>query len=108
MEIKLDLVEPIEVCSKLGTLIRLARQREELTQGELSRKSGVPTTTISRMERDGQVGFEAITKVMFALDLLDVLDGFLNERLRIARFPKHLDEETKKVPLRVRHRKEVK
>lgn len=80
--------------------------REELTQPELSRKSGVPMTTISRFERTGKAGTEAVMRILFAMNMLDVLDAFLNERTRLAKFPKSLGED-KKLPLyRVRHRKE--
>ena len=106
MEIKLELIRPDDVCVNIGKLVRLARQREEFTQVELSKRSGVAATTISRMERDGQVGLEAVARVLFALDQLDALDVFLKERIRLAGIPKHLTEEpTFRKIIRVRHRK---
>ena len=103
------LVEPKDVLRTLGELMRLARQREDLTLDELSRKSGVPTSTISRLERTGLASTEALFRVMFALDQIDAVEAFFKERLRLARFPKTLSGEAE--PLRtverVRHRKGV-
>ena len=101
------LVEPKDVLRTLGELMRLARQREELTLGELARKSGVPASTISRLERMGLGSTDALFRVMFALDQIDAVEAFLKERLRLARFPKTLSgvAEPLRMVERVRHRK---
>ena len=77
-----------------------------LTQGELSKKSNVPATTISRLERTGLASSDALCRVLFALDQLDSFHDFMKERLRFVSFPKTLEDEVpdKKI-VRVRHKR---
>ena len=110
-ERKLSLVEPRGVLEKIANLARMVRMRENLTQPELAIKSGVPKTTISRFERTGLASTETALRFFFALDMLDAVDEFLDERLRLAKFPKSLidDADEGNVPrnlFRVRHRRE--
>ena len=109
-EVSFSIVEPKDVLRVLGGLMRLARQHEELTLGELARKSGVPASTISRLERTGLASTESLFRLMFALGQIDALGAFLNERMRLLRFPKTLfgDAEPLREVARVRHRKEAK
>ena len=86
----LKLIEPKDALASLSQLIRRVRQREGLTQGELARKSGVPATTISRLERSGLASTDSLFRLLFALDLLDSAQDFLVERLRLASLPKTL------------------
>ena len=99
------LVEPKDVLASLREWVRLERQRQKLTQGELAKKSNVPATTISRLERTGLASTDALMRILFALEQIDSLQIFLKERLRLASFPKSLNEDVpvKKV-LRVRHK----
>ena len=99
------LVEPKDVLISLREWVRLERQRLKLTQGELAKKSNVPATTISRLERTGLASTDALMRILFALEQIDSLQIFLKERLRLASFPKSLNEDVpvKKV-LRVRHK----
>jgi transcriptional regulator with XRE-family HTH domain len=99
------LVEPKDVLISLREWVRLERQRQKLTQGELAKKSNVPATTISRLERTGLASTDALMRILFALEQIDSLQIFLKERLRLASSPKSLNEDipVKKV-LRVRHK----
>jgi DNA-binding XRE family transcriptional regulator len=99
------LIEPKDVLASLREWVRLERQRQKLTQGELAKKSNVPATTISRLERTGLASTDALMRILFALEQIDSLQIFLKERLRLASFPKSLNEDipVKKV-LRVRHK----
>ena len=99
------LVEPKDVLISLREWVRLERQRLKLTQGELAKKSNVPATTISRLERTGLASTDALMRILFALEQIDSLQFFLKERLHLASFPKSLNEDVsvKKV-LRVRHK----
>ena len=99
------LVEPKDVLISLREWVRLERQRQKLTQGELAKKSNVPATTISRLERTGLASTDALMRILFALEQIDSLQFFLKERLHLASFPKSLNEDVsvKKV-LRVRHK----
>ena len=95
----------------LRELIRLARQREEWTQADLARRSGVPMTTISRLERTGLASTDTLFKVLFALNRLESVEDMLKAQLRLAQFPKTLegDSETlSKVVQRVRHKRSTK
>lgn len=112
----LTLIEPQDVLVSLCQFIRRIRQREGLTQGELARKSGVPATTISRLERTGLISTDSLFRILFALDQLDSVQQFLKERLRLARVPKTLTgtdlaASVGTVPVRevkrVRHRREI-
>ena len=99
------LISPTDVLSTLREWVKLSRQRMGLTQEELSKKSNVPATTISRLERTGLASSDSLSRVLFALDQLDSFHDFLKERLRFASFPKTLDDEVpdRKI-LRVRHK----
>ena len=106
--IGLNLVSANEALGRIGEFIRLARQREELTQGDLASKAGVPASTISRLERCGLGSTESLLKILFALNQIDALDGFVRERLRLMKFPKTLSgfagDQVSEVR-RVRHRR---
>jgi transcriptional regulator with XRE-family HTH domain len=100
-----------DVLASLCELVRLARQREEWTQADLARRSGVPMTTISRLERTGLASTDTLFKVLFALNRLDAFEDMLKAQLRIVKFPKTLDgnlESAPKVVKRVRHKGGVK
>ena len=93
----------------LRSWIRTERQRLRWTQAELSRRSGVPAATISRLELTGLASTDALTRVLFALNRLDALMDFLKERLRLAELPLTLQGPQRSGPvLRVRLRKEEK
>ena len=95
----------------LRELIRLARQREEWTQADLARRSGVPMTTISRLERTGLASTDTLFKVLFALNKLESVEDMLKAQLRLAQFPKTLEGESEallKVVQRVRHKRSAK
>ena len=53
IESSIHLISPTDVLSTLREWVKLSRQRMGLTQEELSKKSNVPATTISRLERTG-------------------------------------------------------
>ena len=100
-----------DVLASLRELVRLARQREKWTQADLARRSGVPMTTISRLERTGLASTDTLFKVLFALNKLDALEDMLKAQLRLVKFPKTLDSDidpTPKVVRRVRHKGGVK
>lgn len=101
-------VRPEDVLPRVGEFIRLCRQREELTLEELASKAGVPSSTISRLERTGLASTESLLKILFALNQIDALDAFLKERLRLVKFPKHLEDAKEALGTirRVRHRRE--
>ena len=96
-----------DVLASLRELVRLVRQREEWTQADLARRSGVPMTTISRLERTGLASTDTLFKVLFALNRLDAIEDMLKEQLRLVKFPKTLDgdfESAPKTVKRVRHK----
>ena len=96
-----------DALASLRDLVRLTRQREEWTQADLSRRSGVPMTTISRLERTGLASTDTLFKVLFALNTLDAFEDMLKAQLRLVKFPKTLEsdfEHAPKVVQRVRHK----
>ena len=105
----LQLVTSDEVLLQLGAWIRLERQRLQWKQTELARRSNVPASTISRLERTGLASTDALMRILFALNRLDEMDRFLHERLRYASLPQTLHTlsvEQPKPVQRVRRRKD--
>ena len=103
----LPLITVDDVLASLRELVRLLRQREEWTQADLARRSGVPMTTISRLERTGLASTDTLFKVLFALNRLDAFEDMLRAQLRLVKFPKTLEgdfESAPKVVQRVRHK----
>ena len=100
-----------DVLVRLREMVRLARQREVWTQADLARRSGVPMTTISRLERTGLASTDTLFKVLFALNRLDAFEDMLKAQLRLVKFPKTLEgdiEPAPKVVHRVRHKRSSK
>ncbi len=103
----LPLITVEDVLASLRELVRLARQREEWTQADLARRSGVPMTTISRLERVGLASTDTLFKVLFALNRLDAFEDMLKAQSRLVKFPKTLDGDlgsAPKIVKRVRHK----
>ena len=103
----LPLTTPEDVLASVRELVRLSRQREVWTQADLARRSGVPMTTISRLERTGLASTDTLFKVLFALNRLDAFGDMLKEQLRLVKFPKTLEgaeEPQKRIVRRVRHK----
>lgn len=97
-----------EVLAMLRVWLRTERQRIRWTQAELSRRSGVPAATISRLELTGLGSTDAVCKILFALNRLDALADFLKTRQQLADLPTTLQEVPRIKPvLRVRMRKEM-
>lgn len=86
----LQLVTSDEVLLQMGAWIRLERQRLKWKQSELARRSNVPASTISRLERTGLASTDALMRILFALNRLDEMARFLHERLRYASLPQTL------------------
>lgn len=108
-DIQFHLIAPQDVLASLREWVRRERQRAKLTQGELARRSGVPATTISRLERTGLASTDSLLRILFALNQIDALQDFLKERLRLAAFPATLrDDRPQGLIKRIRHTKEEK
>lgn len=104
----LHLVEVPDVLAVLKDWVRESRQNENWTQADLARRSGVPATTISRLERTGLVSTDALFRILFALNRLDALFDFLKERKRMELFQKSLSDSRSLKPVqRVRHAREA-
>ena len=103
----LSFFSPSDALQALRLWLRCERQRLRWTQAELSRRSGVPAASISRLEQTGCASTDSLFKVMFALNRLDAFQDFLKERQRLASMPVSLSEDLPKQPvLRIRVRKE--
>ena len=107
----LPLTTSEDALASLREMVRLARQREEWTQADLARRSGVPMTTISRLERTGLASTDTLFKVLFALNRLEAVEDMFKEQLRLIKFPKTLAGDFEPLPRvvkRVRHKGGVK
>ncbi len=102
----LQMTTPRDFTKVLGETLRAMRQRESLTQPELSSRSGVPVSTLSRFERTGHGSTDTLARLLFALNALDAFQEFLKERRRLALLPKSLEdfEPGKKPPQRIRRK----
>ena len=103
----LPLITSEDALASLREMVRLARQREEWTQADLARRSGVPMTTISRLERTGLASTDTLFKVLFALNRLEAVEDMFKEQLRLIKFPKTLVgdfDSPPKVVKRIRHK----
>ena len=102
----ISLITSEDALRVLRSWVRAERQRNRWTQAELSRRSGVPSATISRLELTGLSSTDALMRILFALNRLDALMDFLKGRLRLAELPTTLQELPQMKPvLRVRLRK---
>src|SRR4051812_15355305 len=88
----LQMATPIDARKAMGQWLRLLRQRQDLTQPKLASKSGVPTSTLSRLEREGHGSIDSLMRVLHALAELDSFHSHINERLRQASLPRDISE----------------
>ena len=105
-ELPIALVEPRDFTAALGGLVRALRQRADWTQPELASRSGVPVSTLSRLERTGLASTDRLARVLFAPDALDSLAA----RRRLADLPTDLRSFRPGAPkpARIRHRRAAK
>ena len=103
--LSISLIEPKDFTATLGGLIRSLRQRARLTQPELAVRAGVPSTTLSRLERTGLASTDRLARVLFALNALDDFKEFLDGQKHLADLPTDLRDFQPNVakPLRIRH-----
>jgi transcriptional regulator with XRE-family HTH domain len=100
-----QIAQPREVRQETGRWLRAARQRQNMTLPMLASASGVPVTTLHRLEREGQGGVDSLLRALHALGLLDDFQSFIRGRLRLAELPTDLSELDR--PVRVRQRVRV-
>lgn len=94
----------------LKSLVREARHYRRWTLKDLSERSGVPESTISRLERTGLASTDVLFKLLFAMNELDRFVSTIKAARRDASLPSTLDElpEVPREVKRIRHRKELK
>ncbi|MCC5851074.1 MAG: helix-turn-helix domain-containing protein [Verrucomicrobia bacterium] len=99
-----QLSSPGKVREDLGQWLRLMRQRNEWTLPMLASRSGVPVSTLSRLEREGHGSVDTVLRVFQALGILDEVDRTLRERLRLTSLPKDIGALEQEPPRRQRVR----
>jgi transcriptional regulator with XRE-family HTH domain len=104
MDTSIQLVRPRETQRALGQWVRLMRHRLRLTQPLLASRSGVPVSTLSRLEREGRGGLESLLRVLQALGELDGFHAHVQELVRMASLPRDISELKKPAPPRQRVR----
>lgn len=98
-----------DALAQAAKFVRTARQNRGWTIKELSSRSGVPASTISRLERTGLASTEALFEILFAMSELEYLHDYLSVNLKRNELPRTLAElpdEPRRI-LRVRHGKSV-
>lgn len=105
----LQLVRPKEFSASIGLWIRAARQRAQYTQTMLATRAGVPTSSLSRLERQGAGSLELLSKLLFALGEIDALNDIIQKRIRTALLPTDLAQlpRSRKMPKRIHPKKET-
>jgi transcriptional regulator with XRE-family HTH domain len=71
----LTLMTDTEILEMLASKAREIRIANDLRQSDLSRKSGVPLSSIRVFERSGTISFVYLVKILRALSLIEELDG---------------------------------
>jgi transcriptional regulator with XRE-family HTH domain len=106
-QLSIQIARPHETRQALGQWIRLARQRLGLTQPLLASRSGLPVTTLSRLEREGHGSVDNLLRVLQALGELDGWHAHVQELLRKAALPQDISaiKRSQKPRQRVRLRK---
>lgn len=65
---------PQRALAEVGQRLRNLRIRRRMTQSDLAQAAGVSLRTLNRLEWEGDVRFETIVRVAFALRVVDQLD----------------------------------
>ncbi len=71
----LILMTDTEILEMVASKARKVRIANDLRQSDLSRKSGVPLSSIRVFERSGTISFVYLVKVLRALSLIEELGG---------------------------------
>jgi transcriptional regulator with XRE-family HTH domain len=71
----LTLMTDTEILEMVASKAREVRIANDLRQSDLSRKSGVPLSSIRVFERSGTISFVYLVKILRALSLIEELDG---------------------------------
>lgn len=72
---------PGELRDALGRRLRDQRLAQNLTQAALAVRSGVPLSTLKRLEQTGHGSMDAFVRVVFALELEGELEALFPVRL---------------------------
>ena len=88
----LQMTSPSDTQKAIGQWIRMLRQRQEMTQPKLASKSGVPVSSLSRLERGGHGSIESLMRALGALSELASFHSHIEERLRQASLPRDISE----------------
>lgn len=67
--------------AELGKLLKQIRLNSNLTQETLARKAGLDRTTISQLENGRAATLLTLVQVLRALEKLELLDNFVEEKI---------------------------
>lgn len=104
----LQITSATDALSELKNLVREARHHRRWTLKDLATRSGVPESTISRLERTGLGSSDVVFKLLFAMNELDRLVDSIKESRRTNLLPSSLDDipDKPREIKRIRHSKE--
>ena len=71
---------PFEIIGAVSARVRKRRKELKLTQAQLARKAGMSLGSYKRFEQTGQIAFESLVKIAFALDCEDDFDNLFARR----------------------------
>lgn len=73
---KIENMSPLAIAEELGSRLKQARLRADLTQSEVASRSGLSRKTILNAEK-GKVQLENLIAILAAMDMMEQLDMFL-------------------------------
>ncbi|MFI0400201.1 MAG: helix-turn-helix domain-containing protein [Thiolinea sp.] len=71
---------PESLLTDIASRAKAMRLAAKLTRRTLALKSGVAEANIKRFETTGQISFQNLLKIAFALDCMDEFEQLFNER----------------------------
>lgn len=93
---------PEEVMKELGGRIKLYRIMKEMSQQDLTDKSGISKKSISRLEQGESISMDSFIRVLLALDLGENIEFLVPDQTKR---PSFYLESSKDLPKRVRKKK---
>lgn len=100
-------ITPGEALIQTPAAIRQHRIRQNLTQEDLAKKSGVALATLRKFERTGLIALESFFKLAAALDLLEDILKAIEPKDEYASLDDMIKENKKKMRLRVKQGKKA-
>lgn len=78
--LSLDIKTVADVSKEIALRIKQRRLEKNFTQEGIAIRSGVKLPTLRRFEKTGEISFQGLIKIAFALDILEDFDQLFTQR----------------------------